>query len=177
MFKHLFSRICRQQRLQCVGKRRFWLVASRMTLNPLKELETALTEGGLRAGLVFLNARVAHRCTAVYRLDSNVLRLVELVDKLNDKSSSGPPGVPLADSFCQFVIDNGPLLVVNAKMDARIIASPYRGPVVGYVGLPLTRSPGELFGTFCHYDFCEQPMPDEEYLFLHAAARLLPKFV
>ena len=167
----------RRQKALVAGRWLHPLVASRMTPNPLKELETELTEGGLRAGLVFLNARVAHRCTAVYKLASNVLRLVEIVDKLGDASSAGPPDVPLADSFCQFVIDKGPLRVVNAKVDARIIASPYKGPVVGYVGLPLTRGPGELFGTFCHYDFCEQPMPDEEYLFLHAAARLLPKFV
>lgn len=148
-----------------------------MTSNPLKELETVLTESGLHAGLVFLNARVAHRCTSVYRLDNSVLRLVELIDKIDDKSSSGPPDVPLTDSFCQFVVNNGPLLVVNAKSDARVIASPYRGPVVSYVGLPLTRGPGELFGTFCHYDFCEQPLPEEEYLFLHEAAQLLPKFI
>ena len=148
-----------------------------MASNPLKKLETLLTEGGLRAGMVFLNARVAHRCTSVYRLDNGVLRRVELIDKLDDKSSSGPPDGPLPDSFCQFVVKNGPLLVVNAQSDPRVIASPYRGPVVSYVGLPLTRGPGELFGTFCHYDFCEQPMSEEEYLFLHEAARLLPNFI
>ena len=148
-----------------------------MTSNPLKELEAALAKDQLRAGLVFLNARVPHRCTAVYRLDSSALRLVELVDKLNDTSSSGPPEVPFVDSFCQFVISNGPFLVTNAKNDARVISSPYRGPVVSYVGLPLTRGPGELFGTFCHYDLCAQPMQEEEYLFLHEAARLLPKFI
>ena len=148
-----------------------------MTSNPSKELEAVLAENGLRAGLVFLNARVAHRWTAVYRLDGSVLRLVAVVDKLGDRSSSGAPNATLADSFCQFVIDHGPFLVINAKNDARVISSSYRGPVVSYVGLPLTRGPGELFGTFCHYDFCAQPMSDEEYLFLHQAVPLLPKFI
>jgi hypothetical protein len=153
------------------------LVASRMISTPLQQLESVLTEDGLHAGLIFLNTRVAHRCTAVYKLDGHVLHLVALVDKLDDKSSFWPSDVPLADSFCQFVVKNGPLLVINAKNDPRVIASPYRGPVVGYVGLPLIRGPGELFCTFCHYDFCEQPMPEAEYLFLHEATRLLPKFI
>ncbi len=148
-----------------------------MISTPLQQLETVLTEGGLHAGLTFLNARVAHRCTAVYKLAHNVLRLVALADKLDDTSSAGPSDVPLANSFCEFVVNHGPLLVINAKNDPRVIASPYRGPVVGYVGLPLTRGSGELFGTFCHYDFSEQPMPDAEYLFLQEAARLLPKFI
>ena len=148
-----------------------------MTSNPLKELETALSKGGLRAGLVFLNARVAHRCTAVYRLDGNVLRLVELIDKIDDKSSSGPPDVPLVDSFCDLVVKNGPALITNSKKDSRISENLHKNAVVSYVGLPLARGPGELFGTFCHYDFCEQTMPEEEYLFLHEAARLLPKFI
>lgn len=148
-----------------------------MISNPIKELETVLVESGLHAGLVFLNARVVHRWTAVYRLDHSVLRVVDLVDKLDDKASSRPPDAPLADGFCQFVINHGPFLVTNAKNDVRVISSSYRGPVVGYVGLPLTRGPGELFGTFCHYDFCAQPVSEEEYLFLHQAALLLPKFI
>ena len=153
------------------------LLASFMISTPLQQLESVLNEGGLHAGLIFLNARVAHRCTAVYKLDSSVLTLVARVDKLDDESSSGLSDVPLTDSFCQFVVKTGPVLIVNSKNDPRVVASPYAGPVVGYVGLPLIRGPGELFGTFCHYDFCEQPMLDEEFVFLQGAARLLPGFI
>ena len=148
-----------------------------MNSTPLEQLESVLEEGGLHAGLIFLNARVAHRCTAVYRLDGSVLSLVAQVDKLNDEASSEPSVVPLTDSFCQFAVKSGPVLVTNAKNDPRVIGSPYTGPVVGYVGLPLTHAPGELYGTFCHYDFCEQPMPDEEFEFLQGVAGLLPRFI
>lgn len=148
-----------------------------MTSNPLQELENALIKGGLRAGLIFLNNRVTHRCTVVYRLDNNILSLVELVDKLNDKSSFGLPEIPLADSFCAMVIGNGSLSVTNSKKDCRFSDHLHKSAVISYVGLPLMRSPGDLFGTFCHYDFCEQTLPDEEYLFLQDVARLLPKFI
>ena len=148
-----------------------------MFSTPLQQLESVLNEGGLHAGLIFLNARVAHRCTAVYKLDGSVLSLVARVDKIDGESSPGQSVVPLTDSFCQFVVNTGPVLVTNAKNDPRVIGSPYAGPVVGYVGLPLIRGPGELFGTFCHYDFCEQPMSDEEFAFLQGVAQLLPRFI
>ena len=113
----------------------------------------------------------------MYKLDGGVLKLVERVDKLGDESSAGASDIPLTDSFCQFVVNNGPLLVINPKNDPRMSGSSYQGSVVGYVELPLTRNPGELFGTFCHYDFCEQPMSDDEFVFLQGAAQLLPGFI
>lgn len=73
------------------------------------QLSESLNSGGLEAGLRFLNQRVDHRFTAVYRLQDMVLHNVELVDKAagDGFDRSGLQAVPLGDSFCQFVLRDG----------------------------------------------------------------------
>jgi hypothetical protein len=47
----------------------------------LIDLEELLRTEGLHAGLTFLNGRVPHRFTAVYRLDELMLHMVDMVDR------------------------------------------------------------------------------------------------
>jgi hypothetical protein len=72
------------------------------------KLSQSLKSGGLEAGLRFLNQRVSHRFTAIYRLEEMVLHNVELVDKVEDDfDRSTLAAIPLGDSFCQFVLRDG----------------------------------------------------------------------
>lgn len=149
-----------------------------MMSSAFSDFEQVLATGGLRQGLSFLNLRVPHRFTAVYRLDAGMLRVVEMVDKEGGLEASALEAVPLGDSFCQFTMRDGSFVTPPATgPEERLNGHPYHGIVQSYVGLPLTRSAGELFGTFCHYDFARHPVSEEEYQFLVKAARLLPRFV
>ena len=142
----------------------------------LSRFETLLSTEGLHAALKFLNQRVPHRFTAVYRLDDLVLRVVDMVDKdgLNDMQLES---VPLGDSFCQFALRDGSFLTAGSGGDSRLDGHPYQGVVESYVGLPLARADGELFGTFCHFDLAGRPVNDEEYTFLTQVVGVLPRYL
>ena len=142
----------------------------------LSTLENLLRTDGLHAALTFLNERVPHRFTAIYRLDDSMLRVVDMVDKegLNDMELEA---VPLGDSFCQFTLRDGSFLTASSGADKRLDGHPYQGVVQSYVGLPLTGADGQLFGTFCHFDIAGRPVNDDEYAFLTQAAGVLPPFL
>jgi GAF domain-containing protein len=142
----------------------------------LSQLENLLATEGLHAGLKFLNERVPHRFTAVYRLDELMLRMVDMVDKdgLNDMNLEA---VPLGDSFCQFTLRDGSFITTRSADDQRLNGHPYQGVMESYIGLPLARADGELFGTFCHFDLAGRPVNDEEYAFLTQVAAVLPRYL
>ena len=148
-------------------------------MDPYTQLSDSLNTGGLEAGLQFLNQRVDHRFTAVYRLQDMVLHHVELVDKVTDDDfdRGGLQSVPLGDSFCQFVLRDGFFRTSRTTGMEALDGHPYQGVMESYVGLPLMSSPDTMFGTLCHFDFGERPLSDEEFTFLQRVARLLPRYL
>lgn len=148
-----------------------------MELQALATLDGILRTQGLGAALQFLNDRVPHRFTGIYRVDGQVLHNVAVIDKQQASDIGFLKQVPLGDSFCQFVLRDGHLVTTDSAHDSRVDASPYKGVMGSYVGLPLAVVPGELFGTFCHFDFEPQPLDDDEFRFLTRVARVLPPFV
>ena len=141
----------------------------------LSELQEALDSQGLNAALMFLNARVPHRYTAVYRLSDAYLRRLGFIDK------EGGPGlefsdVPFKDSFCELAVRQPPLLVTDVVTDPRLQGYPNPGLLMSYVGLPLSVGPGALYGTLCHYDTRAHPLSDAELSFLEQASELLLRF-
>jgi GAF domain-containing protein len=144
--------------------------------NALMQLESVLSQRGCHAGLEFLNERVDHRFTAIYRLDNALMKNVDLVDK----ERIGLPDlqeVPLGNSFCQYALRDGQFLTSASGDDRRLDGHPYQGVVGSYVGLPLLGNDGELWGTFCHFDIANRPIQDEEFDFLQKVARLLPRYM
>lgn len=135
-----------------------------------------LDTGGLAAGMQFLNARVDYRCTAIYRLENLTMQNVVTYDRTGEVSNA-LVAVPLSDSFCQHVVRDGSFVTADSAQDHRLDGHPYQGVVVSYYGLPLMRTPGEIFGTFCHFDYVERTVPDSEIAFLEKAARLLPAYM
>ena len=73
----------------------------------LHHLEEILKLQGLNAALKFLNERVAHRFTAIYRLDKDDLQMVELIDKNNEPATAPMPRVPFSQSFCEVAVRDG----------------------------------------------------------------------
>lgn len=149
-----------------------------MTNDHYTALENILNRDGLKAGLTWLNSRVPHRFTAVYLLDSLVLKSREVVDK--DGEAATPPvlmEVPLETSFCQYVLRDGQFITGDSGLDNRLDGHPYQGVMGSYVGLPLQGNADSLMGTFCHFDFENRQLPDDEFAFLQRVARLLPRYV
>lgn len=129
------------------------------------------------AGLDFLNARVPHRYTGVYRLDGDLLRNVYLFDKRHAVLPASLATVRLQDSFCQFVLRDGEFVTGNSSTDTRLNGHPYQGVVNAYIGLPLVDQNGALFGTLCHVDMVRYDIPDGEYAFLQQAAVALAPYL
>jgi hypothetical protein len=143
----------------------------------MRQIEAEIAEGGLVAALSFLNARVPHRFTAVYRLDGPVLRNVAVADKHRHLDAPDLQVVPLTDSFCQFVLRDRLFLTIDSGADARLAGHPYSGIVGSYVGVPISRGKGTLDGTLCHFDMANHPISDDEFLLLARAAHLMPTFL
>jgi hypothetical protein len=144
----------------------------------LRGAEAALAHSGLLGVLQFLNRRVPHRFTALYRLEhGTVLRSVGVVDKHLHLDELDLRSVPLRDSFCQFVLRDGVFLTENSGSDVRLDGHPYSGIVGCYVGVAVKRLGSGLAGTLCHFDTESHPISDDEYLLLDRVAQLLPAFL
>jgi hypothetical protein len=141
----------------------------------LSALQAELDAHGLQAGLLFLNARVPHRYTAVYRFRDEYLRRLGFIDK-EGGSGAAFANVPFKDSFCEVAVREGRLVVSDMAGDARVRDRPNPFMLGSYVGLPLSRGPGALYGTLCHYDICSHPLSDTELVFLEQASHLLTHF-
>ncbi len=134
--------------------------------------KAAIQAGGLDAALAFLNRRTDFRYTAIYRLDGNMMRNIRLYDRRGEDASSLAE-VPLGDSFCQFVIAENGFHTTHSKHDERLNGHVYQGVLNAYFGLPLSRSPGSIYGTLCHFDFDSKEISDGEVPFLEAVRPLL----
>lgn len=143
----------------------------------LKELEAVLRHNGLGAGLMVLNKRVAHRFTAVFKIEGALMRNIAIVDKLQEVVPDSFKEIPFEDSFCQFVLRDGSFITQNSQGDTRLDGHVYKGVLNSYVGLPLVTNSGDLFGTLCHFDFPAVDLPDEEFQFLNEVVKVLPHYV
>ncbi len=145
--------------------------------SPVAEFSHVLSHGGILAGLQFLNRRVTHRCTAIYRLEAMTVRNLYIYDREGALLPESLGVVPLDDSFCQHALRDGSFLSDDTRTDPRVEGSPFRGVVVAYHGIPLLDNHCELFGSLCHFDFVPHSLPDEEFDFLQKAARVLSAYL
>jgi GAF domain-containing protein len=141
------------------------------------DFERTLEQDGILAGLRFLNGRVAHRCSAIYRLQHLTARNLYFHDREGALLPSAFGTVPLGDGFCQHALREGFFLTDDTRTDSRVDGSPFKGVVIAYHGLPLRDKVGRLFGSLCHFDFVPRTLPDEELEVLQEAARVLPAYL
>lgn len=151
-------------------------MASQDLNEQLAQFRVALESGGLDAALRYLNARTSYRYTAIYRLDGQVMRNIHLYDRLGENAANLIE-VPLGDSFCQYVMAENGFTTSDSAADARLEDHSYRGILNSYYGLPLSRQPGTIYGTFCHFDFEPKTIPDSEIALLEAATRILMDYL
>ena len=91
-----------------------------MTNTQTQALEDILNDKGLYSALEFLNQRVSHRFTAVYRLEKDMLEIVQLIDKLEDASTAPPMRVPFSQSFCEVAVEDGSLVTSNSALNSKL---------------------------------------------------------
>jgi len=123
--------------------------------------------GGVEGALKYLNARTPYRYTAIYRFEGAMMRNIYLYDREGEDVSDFEK-VPLADSFCQFVMAEDGFSTSDSAQDERLLGHAYRSILNSYFGLPLSRKPGTIYGTFCHFDFKPQVIADSEIEFLES---------
>jgi CheY-like chemotaxis protein/anti-sigma regulatory factor (Ser/Thr protein kinase) len=135
-----------------------------------QKLTRALELHGITAALRILNARSAHRFTAVYRLDGEILRNVALVDAENAQVERGDD-VPLEASYCSLVTARGNTFTTeDAAEDDRLRQHPARDVVRSYCGTVLRDAEGRPMGTLCHFDPSPCDIPVSEIPLLEALA-------
>lgn len=135
----------------------------------LAQFRSAFDLGGLQGALGFLNSRTSYRYTAIYRLDGAMMRNIHLYDRLGENPTQLSE-IALGDSFCQFVMKEGGFQTANSGEDARLSNHAYRGIMNSYFGLPLSRKPGTIYGTLCHFDVEPMAISADEIPLLEAVS-------
>ena len=135
----------------------------------LAQFRSAFEVGGLYGALRFLNSRTSYRYTAIYRLEGQMMRNIHLYDRRGENPTNLSE-VPLGDSFCQFVLADNGFNTGNSGADERLVGHAYRGIMNSYFGLPLSRKPGTIYGTLCHFDFEPMAISEDEIPLLEAVS-------
>lgn len=143
----------------------------------LQYFQDVIATKGIDAALEVLNLGIAHRYTAIFRLDDLILTNTNLFDKLHEVRPEILARVPLADSFCQLVFREGALTTADSSTDPRLDGSPYQGVVVAYHGAAIRGRDGGLYGTLCHFDMKDLALADADFEDLQQAARVLPRYI
>jgi hypothetical protein len=146
---------------------------SEVSARDLEELEEALESSGVRGACMYLNRRVPHRFTGIYRLDGATLRNLLLVDQENPDLKIGSEA-PLNETYCS-ITGSGDVefATADAANDARLEHHPARLTTLSYCGVPLLESGGVAVGTLCHFDLIPLPIPLPEIPLLQVAASIL----
>ena len=126
--------------------------------------------------LNFLNSRTTFRYTGIFRWEGDMVRTICLFDRNGEKVPSSPT-VRLDDTFCQFVTEASNFITTESANDERLMKFKNRDAMDSYVGLPLLREPGDIYGTLCHFDPEARLISDSEVLFLQAVAVLLMDYL
>jgi two-component system, sensor histidine kinase len=96
-----------------------------------------------------------------------------------DQSDSGllsATAEPILESFCQYVYATGaPMVIGDASLDVRVQAVGLRSKfsIGAYIGVPIIRSSGAIYGTLCALDPQPRQFSDDHMAFLRVLASKL----
>jgi hypothetical protein len=125
----------------------------------------------IRAALALLNARVAYRFTAIYKLVGSELRAQHAYDR-HSEYRTWLMVVPLERSFCQYAIERGEFMTASVSADPRLANRPFAGMVEAYYGQLLLRPDGTPYGTFIHFDLEPRSIAADEIDYLRETVPL-----
>ncbi|MBA3458004.1 MAG: response regulator [Deltaproteobacteria bacterium] len=127
----------------------------------------------LRSALAGLSTASGCRFTSLLRFaEDDTLTSIWTYDRDRPKIDPFPLGLPVHASYCVLVRDAGEMFVVeDATTDPRTADHSKRNDLARYIGVPLFRADGTMFGTVCCYDKEPHPISAETRDALAAAAR------
>lgn len=127
----------------------------------------------LRRALAELNTASGCRFTSLLRFaENNTLANIWSYDRDRPRIDPFPLGLPVHASYCVLVREAGEMMVIeNAATDPRTADHPTRHELARYIGVPLFRKDGTMFGTVCCYDKEPRTIGNETREALVAAAR------
>ncbi len=146
-------------------------------LRCLRDIYEGFEDDGVIAGLNMLNRRVPYRFSTITQLVVNVLIVVAMVDKERSLDVFSVKAMPLQDSFCKLTLRDGFFATSHSGTDTRLEGHPQSGVYESYIGVPIPRIEGGLYGTLCHFDFASRPVDDQEFYLLESVAKFLPRFL
>lgn len=136
-------------------------------------LKSELDDGGIMAALKYLNGRIDHRFTAIYKFQGPMQRAVFLYDKLGH-SGNRFNAIPTSESLGRFITSAEPFGVTNSATDAFMNEHGHRSLVTSFYGVALSPADTRPTGSLCHFDLKPQTLPSPvERDFLNRARSLL----
>lgn len=108
----------------------------------------------VRTLLAELGTKSPCRFTSLLRFtDGATLSSVWTYDRDNPGVDPFPLGLPIEASYCVLVrAADATCAIENAATDPRTATHPKRDELASYIGVPLRRADGRIFGTLCSYD-------------------------
>jgi len=139
--------------------------------NELQEFKVALKISGVHGALGYLNKRMPHRYTGIYRYEGDTLRNLAIYDRYEPDARKGEDA-PMSATYCSLLQKQEALEIADAAEDARVKGIIIT-PVVSYCGVLMRNSHGLPYGSLCHFDMnrCQERMSD--FPLLQAAAQIL----
>jgi CheY-like chemotaxis protein len=108
----------------------------------------------IRELLALLSQASPCRFTSLLRFAADdTLSSVWTHDRDNPEVDPFPLGLPIHASYCVLIRETGKACAIeDARTDPRTTVHPKRAELATYIGVPLRRADGQLFGTLCSYD-------------------------
>ena len=139
----------------------------------LAVLKSKLDAGGIMAALKYLNGRIDHRFTAIYKFQGPTQRAVFLYDRLG-QSGSRLNAIAMSESLSRFITVTEPFGVTNSATDPFLSENGHRSLVTSFYGVALSPVYTKPTGSLCHFDLKPQTLPSPvERDFLNRARNLL----
>ena len=139
----------------------------------LAVLKSELDDGGVMAALKYLNGRIDHRFTAIYKFQGPTKRAVFLYDKLGHNNTHFN-AIATSESLCRFITLSTPFGVTNSATDTFLSENGHRSLVTSFYGVALSPADTQPTGSLCHFDLKPQKLPSPvERDFLNRAKNLL----
>ncbi len=139
----------------------------------LAVLKSQLDAGGIKAALKYLNSRIEHRFTAIYKFQGPTQRAVFLYDKLGHAGNRFN-AIATSESLGRFITASQPFGVTNSMTDTFMKKHGHRSLVTSFYGVSLSQADTQPTGSLCHFDLIPQTIPSlVERDFMNRARNLL----
>ena len=136
-------------------------------------LKSQLDAGGILAALKYLNSRIEHRFTAIYKFQGPMQRAVFIYDKLGH-SENRFNAIARSESLGRFITVSQPFGITDSATDPFVKAQGHSSPVTSFYGVSLSQGNTTPTGSLCHFDLKPQSVPSPvERDFINRARNLL----